>query len=99
MPTVLFRYTGGSGGSTECCKTTRLSEPIDIRAVPPALNRTLRASVEWPPADTDFAPWFWHGYLRGAHKGARALRSIGVDTCWAYVRHVRLCVLCQALHI
>lgn len=99
-PACSFRYAGGSGGTTECCKTTRLSEPIDIRAVPSALNRTLPASVEWPPADTDLAPWFWHGYLLAAHsRGARTLHSIRVDPCWAHVLHVRRCVLRQALHV
>lgn len=49
-------YIGGKGVSNECCKTTLLSDPIDSKTVPSALNRTLPASVEWPNAATDRAP-------------------------------------------
>lgn len=48
---------------TECCKTTRLSMPMDNRTLPFALKRARPAAVEWPMADTHCAPWFWQGYL------------------------------------
>lgn len=43
---VCYYYVDGKGASNECCKTTLLSDPIDSKAVPSALNRTLPASVE-----------------------------------------------------